>query len=234
MWYMNADAEVNPEMAIADQERADSITDLATSLEKEAPIKADDIPSITISPEVFLSDDHIINSQGSTVSEGENTNLNVQPHPEATKQGRNKGMVQQEKKRSERLKKDIASSTQEKVEMMAKKRNLEGTTKSQSMFSELSHYAFSCISKKMGIQLNDGNDKSFDILKELEIARANLFQKQNQLNSKVIIEEINEEDEDTTLQLEWVHEESSDPDESFFAQSRKKKKGTRKANRITL
>lgn len=40
----------------------------------------------------------------------------------------------QERRRSERLKNDIAKTTQERVDFMAKKRNLEGTSKSHSMF----------------------------------------------------------------------------------------------------
>lgn len=47
------------------------------------------------------------------------------------------------------------------------------------------------------------------------------------------IEEVVDEPEEPNLQLEWIQEESFEPDESFFDQSRKKKKGTRKANRIT-
>jgi len=108
--------------------------------------------------------------------------------------------------------------------MVARKRNLEGTANSQNMFTHLSQSSLHSISEKMGIKMNSSSSNSFDILRELEIVRANLYGKQQQLDSTVIIEEIDEETEDSMLQLEWIQEETSEPDESSFAQSRKKGK----------
>lgn len=82
-----------------------------------------------------------------------------------------------ERRRSDRLLKDIIMTTQEKTDLMAKKRNLKGNTTSTSMFSNLHHDDLHVISKKMGVIVEIENSNSFDILKEIETARMNLFNK---------------------------------------------------------
>jgi len=84
---------------------------------------------------------------------------------------------QPKERRSDRLLKDIIMTTQEKTNLMAKKRNLKGNTTSTSTFSNL-HHDLHVISKKMGVVVENENSNSFDILKEIETARMNLFNKQ--------------------------------------------------------
>jgi len=75
---------------------------------------------------------------------------------------------------------------------------------------------------------------SFDVLKELETARINLLNKQQKNSSNVHVEEIVEErDDNESLQLEWMHEETSETEEFTLLQSRKKKKGSRKTKKLT-
>lgn len=87
---------------------------------------------------------------------------------------------------------------------MAKKRNLEGTMKPRTLFSELPQSSLHSISEKMGINMKGDSNTYFDILKELEIARSNLFIKQQQINSSMSIEEVVYEPEEPNLQLEWI------------------------------
>lgn len=57
----------------------------------------------------------------------------------------------QERRRSDRLKKEIIMTTQERNDLMAKKRNLEGNTSSMFTISELSHNSMHEMSKNMGV-----------------------------------------------------------------------------------
>lgn len=63
------------------------------------------------------------------------------------------------------------------------------------------------MSKQMGVKMHSDSSDSFDMLRELEIARSSLHHKQQQMNSSVVIEEINDVEADNNLLLEWVLEE---------------------------
>jgi hypothetical protein len=80
-------------------------------------------------------------------------------------------------RRSERLKKDITLTTKEKGEMMAKKRNLEGTCPNQNMFSVLPIDEITELTSSMGIDIDSSDFGTFDLLKDLECARHDLFVK---------------------------------------------------------
>jgi len=105
----------------------------------------------------------------------------------------NKPKDQHQERRSDRLKKDITMTTQEKNEFIAKKRNLEGTSISTSMFSDLSHSSMHNLSKQMGVVIEDDNGNSFDLLKEIETVRFNLFNKQQRAKTNVQIKEITDD-----------------------------------------
>lgn len=112
---------------------------------------------VTISLDIFLPDDQIVNTQGSVASSEEIRSQEVtdgEIHDQAAE--RDISLIDTEAQpheRSERLKKDITMTTQEKNDFMAKKRNLEGNTLPKSMFSELSHDSLHDISKKRGLLL---------------------------------------------------------------------------------
>jgi type III secretion system FlhB-like substrate exporter len=79
---------------------------------------------------------------------------------------------------SERLKKDMGIRIEEKNRRMAVKRNLEGNSCiPESNFSCLASKEIIDISKKMGVNMNDQNMESIELLKEMELARQCLGQK---------------------------------------------------------
>lgn len=53
---------------------------------------------------------------------------------------------------------------------MARKRNLEGTTSSFTVFFDLHVYKFKTLSSNMGVLANDISFGTFDMLKDLELA----------------------------------------------------------------
>jgi hypothetical protein len=86
---------------------------------------------------------------------------------------------------SERLKKDMGIRNEEKNRRMAVKRNLEGNSYiPKSNFSCLASNEIIDISKKMGINMNNQNMESIDLLKEMELARQCLGQKKMRLCRK--------------------------------------------------
>jgi len=108
---------------------------------------------------------------------------------------------------------------------MAKKKNLEGNTSSKFTISELSHKSMHDMSQKMGVMVDNDSSNSFDLLKEIENARLNLYNKQQKAKANIQIIEIDEEAESSDqLQLEWLQEENSEPDDFTIVQSRKQKK----------
>lgn len=86
-----------------------------------------------------------------------------------------KDTVNPERRRSERQKKDTTMTTSEINERMAKKRNLEGNNTSTNSFAGLSIEEVNCLANKMGVIFELGNFNYFDMLKDLEIARNNLY-----------------------------------------------------------
>lgn len=93
--------------------------------------------------------------------------------------GTNTVAAQVERRRSERNKKDIMLSTQEKNEAMTKKRSLEGNYTSQKKFSDMSIPVMHDTAKKMGVVIANNKFDTFNVIKDLEIARKNLSVKQN-------------------------------------------------------
>lgn len=88
-------------------------------------------------------------------------------------------MVQREERRtSARLKKDLLISTNDKIIQMGKKRNLEGTNlNSENSFSVLEENEIALLAKGMGIDIDDSNFLTIDLIKELEIARHAIAEK---------------------------------------------------------
>jgi hypothetical protein len=121
---------------------------------------------------------------------------------------------------SERLKKDMGMRIEEKNRRMAVKRNLEGNSYiPKSNFSCLASNEIIDISKKMGVNTNDQNMESIELLKEMELARQCLGQKKNEILQK------KEEDNMTKQNDEFIgiqdHEES-ETDDFILVQSRKR------------
>ena len=130
---------------------------------------------------------------------------------------------EQQGRRSDRLKKDILLSTQEKNEIMAKKRCMEGNISNITTLSTFQNSEICSLAKNMGIVIEEEDFDTFDTLKDLEMARANLYHKQqsNKPKKQPDVIEISE-DEDETLLIEWHHEGSSESEDYLSTISVKK------------
>lgn len=148
------------------------------------------VPQVTQSPEIFLSDDNIINTQESVRMDIDGTQLVV------TEVALPKLVVlPAEKKaqvpeRSERLKKDTAMTTMEKVEKIALKANLEGNPTNHNSFSVLSAEEIANVTSCMGIRVDDDDFATFDLIKDLERARNDFFIKQNELKTNLKLSQL--------------------------------------------
>jgi hypothetical protein len=106
------------------------------------------------------------------------------------------------------LKADIAITTKKKNEMMAKKRNLlEGTSSNAFMFSELPVDPIKNLSADMGIAVDNISFGTFDMLRDLEIARNNLHTKNHKPSSVDHIEDTLEENDMLERLIEWLQDE---------------------------
>lgn len=128
-----------------------------------------------------------------------------------------------------RLKKDTSLNTMEKVEKQAKKRNLEGNLPTTNAFSALPIEEIVNTVSDMGISMNHDDFATFDLLQTLEVARDDMYLKQCEKNQasqteSVEIPEISE----APLQLEWMHEESSESEDFILVESRRRKREKRK------
>lgn len=81
----------------------------------------------------------------------------------------------QERRRSDRLKKDTAVTTVEKIEKVAKKRNLEGNSANSNVFSALPVDEIVQSAADMGVVVHNDDLETFDLLKTLELARDDLY-----------------------------------------------------------
>jgi hypothetical protein len=106
------------------------------------------------------------------------------------------------------------------------KRNLEGNSCiPEPIFSCLASKEIIDISKKMGVNINEQNMESIELLKEMELARQCLDQKK--------IEILQKKDEDNMVKRndEYIGNqtnEESETDDFILVQSRKKKREYRK------
>jgi hypothetical protein len=138
--------------------------------------------TVSLSPEVFIPDDGIINTQGSIEMEvGENekvTYLSALEMESLTKEVEAEKMEvwqDHERRRSDRLKKTTTMTTMEKNLKMAKKGNLEGNPSSFNCFSVLLIEEMVNVTSNMGIDLNENDFDTFNLLKDLEKARDDLY-----------------------------------------------------------
>lgn len=110
------------------------------------PQAADDVvvpPIISMSLEIFIHDDTIINTQGSANMEGDDSKM-VNGQNDEDKNPRPNDMIPEvveippsPSRKSDRLKKTTALTTMEKNQKMAKKRNIEGNPSCSDSFSVL-------------------------------------------------------------------------------------------------
>lgn len=110
----------------------------------------------------------------------------------------------QPERRSERLKKDVHVTTKQKNEAYAKKRSLEGNTRTSCSFSSLENVHLNDLAKNMGVMIPDNNFATFDIIKDLENARNCLNKHQKKAVNDIPCESVSFDPENKLLQLNLV------------------------------
>jgi hypothetical protein len=113
-------------------------------------------------------------------------------------------IVQEEPRRSDRLKNVIHLTTLERNEAMAKKRNLEGNTKKPQNIVHNKSSMLHDIAKDMGVLVNNADFASFDLMKDLGVAKNCLFKKQLKQfgkNNKVKIDEFVLSEDQVTIHV---------------------------------
>ncbi|KAE8786911.1 hypothetical protein D1007_39158 [Hordeum vulgare] len=120
-----------------------------------------------------------------------------------------------------------------RAEKMTKKRNLQGKEMSpRNYFEVLSNLEIVSTAAQMGVNIPDDNFASIDIIRELEISRANIAKmvdKSDEQQDKMLFI-TNAAGESSPLNTTWVGE--GDLDENDFTVVRSKKKEKRKVNII--
>jgi cyclophilin family peptidyl-prolyl cis-trans isomerase len=130
---------------------------------------------------------------------------------------------QPERRRSERLKKEVHVTTNEKNEAMAKKRNLEGNSKAYCNLSDIDNLTLNDLAKNMGVIVQKEIFVTFDMIKDLEAARNCLYSKQHKQMSPDMPLEIVELNLEAVETLERaVSENDSDVNEILVQQIFKK------------
>jgi hypothetical protein len=202
----------------------------------------------SLSPEIFIPDDNIINTQESVGAEMEVDNRSLKnlmedgdkgdvPSSQVQKLeagGEGTSLQEDERRRSDRLKKDTNLHTMDKVKKLAKKRNLKGNSTNENYFSILPIEESVSISPDMDIDIKNDDFVTFDLLKTLESARNDLYLKENEIKQNSQTESVeNPQKNDDQLHLEWLQEETSMTEYFILVESRKKRRGNKKNIKIS-
>jgi hypothetical protein len=151
---------------------------------KATELKLKSTAGSTLSPEIFISDDNIINTQDSVEIEMDQQEK-VPLSSEAARTNENTNVNEVEKvtqqvpeRRSERLKKDANLTTLEKTERAPQRKNLEGSPKIFNSVVVSSVDDISHISSDMGVVIDSDVFDTCNLLNDLEKARSDLYLKQ--------------------------------------------------------
>ena len=126
-------------------------------------------------------------------------------------------------RRSDWLKSDIALTTKEKNEAMARKRNLEGTSCTSTIFSKLPNKTMLRLSANMGVDVNHISFGTFDLLRDLEVARNKLHTRKNESTSVDSIEVTEDKNDINERLIEWLQDDLSETESDILAHSKKKR-----------
>jgi hypothetical protein len=122
----------------------------------------------------------------------------------------------------------------EKVEKARAKRNLEGNLSTINFFSVLSIDEIIHTTANMGVVLDNNDFDTFSFLNDLENARHDLYKKQTVQKQKSQTDTVEtEQKEGTHTKLDWLQEESSEPEDFILVESRKKRRENRKSLKIS-
>lgn len=254
VWFMSTEGmdSVVENIIVNKKSVEDMICDNAcNTIQKSAGIAAEGSPlecdkadgvddsGISKSPEIFLTDDLIIHSQESLAGEATKPAMESDDKvltvagEEISKADAEPMCKLNVQRRSERLKKETTLTTKEKTEKITRKRNLEGNTSSCNSFSALPVEDVVSVSADMGVVLDKNDFATFDLLKDLETARHNLYEKQNK-DAAPQTEPVEENhDDNNTLTLTWMHDESSEAGEFILVESKRRKREKRKSLKLS-
>lgn len=107
--------------------------------------------------------------------------------------------------------------------MMARKRNLEGTTSSLSTFSALNIETIKSLSSNMGALSEDINFDTFDMLKDLKNARNKLHNKSLEIEVIDIVDDDKEENINVR-RIEWLQDDLSETESTILSHSKNRGK----------
>lgn len=184
--------------------------------------------------EMDFSNEAIVNTQESIVAEeviAKQDGGLSEKAPNLDKMIKNDNMKLQAT-RSERLKKDITRTTQDNYERMARKRNLEGTPSSSTMFSYLPIQSIKDLSSDMGINAELISFGTFNMIKDLGITRKNLHAKQHEVVSNKQNDEVVADYIDERL-IECLQDELSETESEILALSKNRGKLSKRKLKIS-
>uniref|UniRef100_A0A8I6YVP9 Uncharacterized protein n=1 Tax=Hordeum vulgare subsp. vulgare TaxID=112509 RepID=A0A8I6YVP9_HORVV len=121
-----------------------------------------------------------------------------------------------------------------RAERLAQKRDLQGNSISPgNSFEVLSNLEIISAAVKMGVNIPDDDFESIDVIRELEISRANIAKKvdKNDIRHDTVLLITNAAGEASLLDTEWGGDEDLDVDDFTVVRSRKKE---RKKVNITI
>jgi hypothetical protein len=131
---------------------------------------------------------------------------------------------------------DMNSSIMEKVEIVARKRSLEGnavpTSSNSNSFSVLSNSELMCRAHKMGVNIPDNDFTAIDILRDLEASRNDLAEKCMSRNNEDTLFIENNVGNSTPLSMDW--NPVSDNEEPFTIVRNKGRKASRKKPAVVI
>lgn len=206
-------------------------------------VEAKDPPVMmnTLSPEIFMTDDNIINTQesvGQTEQPAEKVAMNescVKDTSIVVDDKKTSDQVLPAKRRSERLKKVDNLTTMEKTEIASKKRNLEGNSSKSNSFSVLAVDDVMHITSEMGVVIDNDVFDTCNLINDLETARHDLYLKQ--LEQNVVTQNGNGEEcpaDSKSPELCQIQEISSDSEDFILVESRRKKDRIKNLSKFLL
>uniref|UniRef100_A0A8I6Z4J3 Uncharacterized protein n=1 Tax=Hordeum vulgare subsp. vulgare TaxID=112509 RepID=A0A8I6Z4J3_HORVV len=114
-----------------------------------------------------------------------------------------------------------------RAERLAQKRDLQGNSISHvNSFEVLSNLEIISVAVKMGVNIPNDDFDSIDIIRELEISRANIAKKvdKNDVRQDAVFLLTNAAGETSLLDTEWGGDEDLDTDDFTVVRSRKKER----------
>ena len=218
VWFVN---EIN---VVNTKEPTENV--LAGITEDDGPTNIEKASRSVCSLEIFIPDATIITTQESVGIEVDKES----PADDIPAQPKHMMVIDtaanqvQERRRSERLKKDTMLNTMEKVEKRAQKANLAGNSSNYNSFSVLPNEDIAAITSCMGIVVEEEDFDTFNVIKDLEKVRDDLYHKQLCKNKNPQTESVEgDHEESDVLAIEWHKDESSEIEDFILVESRKKR-----------